>query len=133
MNQFTVTGTKQPRRPDLVFFINGLPLAVIELKNPADEQADIWEAYNQLQTYKDEIADLFVFNEALVISDGWTRASARSRPTASAVCPGARLPTRTTGRCCSSSWRRWCAASSRPTCSWTTCATSSCSSRTATR
>ena len=70
VNQFTVTGTKKPRRPDIVVFVNGLPLSVIELKNPADETADIWQAYDQLQTYKDEIEDLLVFNEALVISDG---------------------------------------------------------------
>jgi type I restriction enzyme R subunit len=72
VNQFTVAGTKQPRRPDLVVFINGLPLAVIELKNPANEQTDIWDAFNQLQTYKDETADLFNCNTALVISDGFT-------------------------------------------------------------
>ena len=72
VNQFTVTGTKQPRRPDLVAFINGLPLAVVELKNPSNEQTDIWDAFTQLQTYKDEIADLFNGNEALIISDGWT-------------------------------------------------------------
>ncbi|MDG5974072.1 HsdR family type I site-specific deoxyribonuclease [Hydrogenophaga taeniospiralis CCUG 15921] len=72
VNQFTVSGSKQPRRPDLVVFINGLPLAVIELKNPANEQTDIWDAFNQLQTYKDETADLFNCNAALVISDGWT-------------------------------------------------------------
>ena len=70
VNQFTITGTKKPRRPDVVVFINGLPLAVVELKNPADVNADVWEAYAQLQTYKDEIEDLFVFNEALVVSDG---------------------------------------------------------------
>ncbi|MBU0594213.1 MAG: type I restriction endonuclease subunit R [Gammaproteobacteria bacterium] len=70
VNQFTVQGTKQPRRPDLVCFINGIPIAVIELKNPALAQADIWSAFNQLETYKAEITDLFVFNEALVISDG---------------------------------------------------------------
>jgi len=70
VNQFTLQGIKQPRRPDLVCFINGLPVAVLELKNPATEQADIWSAFNQLETYKAEIADLFVFNEALVISDG---------------------------------------------------------------
>ncbi|MEI6150501.1 MAG: type I restriction endonuclease subunit R, partial [bacterium] len=70
VNQYTVTGTKQPRRPDIVVFVNGLPLALIELKNPADENADIWKAYGQLGTYKDEIEDLLVFNEALVISDG---------------------------------------------------------------
>ncbi|EGR1332158.1 type I restriction endonuclease subunit R [Vibrio parahaemolyticus] len=72
VNQFTITGTKVNRRPDVIVFINGLPMAVIELKNPADDHADIWNAYNQIQTYKEEIADLFVFNEALVISDGWT-------------------------------------------------------------
>jgi type I restriction enzyme R subunit len=70
VNQFTIKGTKMNRRPDLVVFINGLPIAVIELKNPADDNADVWDAYNQLQTYKEEITDLFVFNEALVISDG---------------------------------------------------------------
>jgi len=70
VNQYTITGSKGNRRPDVIVFINGLPLAVIELKNPADESADIWSAYQQLQTYKDEVSDLFVFNEALVISDG---------------------------------------------------------------
>jgi len=70
VNQFTITGTKGSRRPDVIVFINGLPLVVIELKNPADSSADIWSAYQQLQTYKDEISDLFVFNEALVVSDG---------------------------------------------------------------
>lgn len=70
VNQYTVQGTKQPRRPDLVCFINGIPIAVIELKNTASEQADIWSAFNQLETYKAETTDLFVFNEALVISDG---------------------------------------------------------------
>jgi type I restriction enzyme R subunit len=71
VNQFTITGTKGNRRPDIVVFINGLPISVIELKNPADEHADIWNAFNQLQTYKDEISDLFAFNEALIVSDGW--------------------------------------------------------------
>lgn len=70
VNQFTVTGSKKPRRPDLVVFVNGLPLGIIELKNPADTNADIWKAYQQLQTYKEEISDLLVFNEALVVSDG---------------------------------------------------------------
>ena len=72
VNQFTIQGSKGNRRPDIVVFINGLPIAVIELKNPADEHADVWKAYDQLQTYKDEISDLFVFNEALVLSDGIT-------------------------------------------------------------
>jgi len=70
VNQFTVQGSKQPRRPDLVCFINGLPIAVIELKNLAAEQVGIKDAFHQLQTYKDELADLFVTNEALVASDG---------------------------------------------------------------
>lgn len=72
VNQFTITGTKQPRRPDVICFINGLPLAVLELKSPSGENADIWDAFNQLQTYKDEISDLFIFNEALIVSDGYT-------------------------------------------------------------
>lgn len=72
VNQFTITGTRQPRRPDIICFINGLPFAVLELKSPKDENADIWDAYNQIQTYKEEIPDLFNCNEALVISDGYT-------------------------------------------------------------
>ena len=70
VNQYTITGSKGNRRPDVIVFINGLPLGVLELKNPADNNADIWSAYQQLQTYKDEVSDLFMFNEALVISDG---------------------------------------------------------------
>jgi type I restriction enzyme, R subunit len=70
VNQFTVIENNHNRRPDIVIFINGLPLAVIELKNPADENADIWSAYNQFQTYKQEIQSLFTYNEILVISDG---------------------------------------------------------------
>lgn len=69
VNQYSVEGPKHTRRPDVVVFINGLPLAVIELKNPADENADIWHAYQQLQTYKEDIPDLFTFNEVLAISD----------------------------------------------------------------
>jgi len=70
VNQYTIKGTKTNRRPDIIVFINGIPISVIELKNPADENADIYKAYNQIQTYKDELEDLFVYNEALVISDG---------------------------------------------------------------
>jgi type I restriction enzyme, R subunit len=58
------------RRPDIILFVNGLPLVVIELKNAADEQADVYGAYKQLQTYKQEIPDLFMTNEALVVADG---------------------------------------------------------------
>ena len=70
VNQYTLSGVKGMRRPDIIVFVNGLPLAVLELKNPADNNADIWSAFQQLQTYKDEIPDLFMFNEALVVSDG---------------------------------------------------------------
>ncbi len=58
------------RRPDVVLFVNGLPLAVIELKNPADENATIWSAFQQLQTYQAQIPALFAYNAALVVSDG---------------------------------------------------------------
>ena len=70
VNQFTVIEDRRNRRPDIVVFINGLPLGVIELKNPADEKATIRHAYNQLQTYKSDIPGLFIYNEVLVISDG---------------------------------------------------------------
>jgi len=70
VNQLAVAGTKDGRRPDVVCYLNGLPIAVLELKNPADANADVWAAYRQLQTYKDEIGDLFLTNGALVVSDG---------------------------------------------------------------
>ena len=70
VNQFTVIEGQHNRRPDIVVFVNGLPLVVIELKNPADENATIWSAFRQLQTYKAQIPSLFAYNEALVISDG---------------------------------------------------------------
>lgn len=70
INQYTLKGPKHTRRPDIILFINGLPLVVIELKNPADENADIWKAFEQIQTYKEQIPDLFQYNEVLVISDG---------------------------------------------------------------
>lgn len=70
VNQFAVLENRHSRRPDIVLFINGLPLALIELKNPTDEQATIWTAYQQLKTYCDELPTLFAFNELLVISDG---------------------------------------------------------------
>lgn len=69
VNQFTVHD-RSHRRPDVVIFVNGLPLGLVELKNPADEDADIWDAYRQVQTYKQEIGPIFTFNEAVVISDG---------------------------------------------------------------
>jgi type I restriction enzyme R subunit len=70
VNQFTVIENKANRRPDVVIFINGLPLGVIELKNPGDENATLDGAFNQLQTYKAQISSLFRTNAALVISDG---------------------------------------------------------------
>jgi type I restriction enzyme R subunit len=70
VNQFTVTENKHTRRVDVVLFINGLPVAVIELKNAADENATIWSAFQQLQTYQEEIPTLFACNAALVVSDG---------------------------------------------------------------
>ncbi|WP_461309858.1 type I restriction endonuclease subunit R [Azonexus hydrophilus] len=70
INQFSIKGPHHTRRPDIILFINGLPLVLIELKNPADENADIWKAFDQIQTYKEQIADVFQYNELLVISDG---------------------------------------------------------------
>jgi type I restriction enzyme R subunit len=70
VNQFTVIEAGHNRRPDLVVFVNGLPLALIELKNAADEDATIWSAYAQLQTYKAEVPSLMHYNAALVVSDG---------------------------------------------------------------
>jgi type I restriction enzyme R subunit len=70
VNQFTVIEGQHNRRPDIVVFVNGLPLAVVELKNAADEDATIWSAFNQLQTYKQQIGSLFHYNEVLVVSDG---------------------------------------------------------------
>lgn len=70
VSQFTVVENGHNRRPDLTVFVNGLPLAVIELKNAADEEATIWTAFHQLQTYRKDIPSLFRFNELLVVSDG---------------------------------------------------------------
>ena len=70
VNQFTVREDKDPRRPDVVLFVNGLPLGVVEFKNPMDETATIYTAFNQLQTYKDEMPTLFSMNMMLMVSDG---------------------------------------------------------------
>ena len=70
VNQFTVVENKHERRPDVVLFVNGLPLGIIELKNPTDEDATVWTAWSQLQTYKAELPTLFAMNEVLVVSDG---------------------------------------------------------------
>ena len=70
VNQFAVVENRHSRRPDIVLFVNGLPLAVIELKNAADADATIWTAWQQLQTYQAEIPSLFAPNAVLVVSDG---------------------------------------------------------------
>jgi type I restriction enzyme R subunit len=69
-NQFTVIENNITKRPDVVLFINGLPLVVIELKNPTDENATINKAFTQLQNYKNAIPSLFYYNSALIASDG---------------------------------------------------------------
>jgi type I restriction enzyme R subunit len=70
VNQYTVIEDNHNRRPDLILFINGLPLVVIELKNAVDEKANLRAAYNQIQTYKNQISSLFTYNALLIISDG---------------------------------------------------------------
>ena len=89
VNQFTVAENRKTRRPDVVLFVNGLPLGVIELKNPADEDATIWTAWQQLQTYIAELPTMFSMNEALMVSDG----------------TGARIGTLTSGREWFKPWR----------------------------
>jgi type I restriction enzyme, R subunit len=89
VNQFTISEHKHTRRPDVVLFVNGLPLALIELKNAADEDATIWSAFQQLQTYQAELPSLFAFNAALVVSDGVE----------------VRIGTLTAGRECFKPWR----------------------------
>lgn len=70
VNQFTVIEHQNNRRPDIVLFVNGLPVAVLELKNPGDENATLEGAFNQLQTYKNQIPSLFRTNAVLVTADG---------------------------------------------------------------
>ena len=72
VNQLGVVENKHSRRPDVVLFVNGLPLAVLELKNAADEDATVWTAFQQLQTYQSEMPSLFAANALLVVSDGVT-------------------------------------------------------------
>jgi type I restriction enzyme R subunit len=72
VNQFSVQVDSESgtRRPDIVLFLNGIPISVIELKSPSDLDADIWQAFNQIQTYKEQISRLFYYNSSLVIADG---------------------------------------------------------------
>ena len=71
VNQFTIIENGNNKRPDIILFVNGLPLVVIELKNPTDEKATTKNAFNQLQTYKHLIPTLFIYNALLIASDGW--------------------------------------------------------------
>ena len=70
INQFSIQGPKHTRRPDIILFVNGLPLVLLELKNPADVNANLGKAFDQIQTYKEQIPDLFQYNEILIIADG---------------------------------------------------------------
>lgn len=71
LNQFTIVENHNNKRPDVIIFVNGLPLVVIEIKNATDEKADIKAAFNQLQTYKQTIPSLFNYNSILITTDGW--------------------------------------------------------------
>jgi type I restriction enzyme R subunit len=71
INQFTIIEQNQNKRPDIILFVNGLPLVVIELKNAVDENATIKTAFNQLQTYKQTIPSVFAYNALMIVSDGW--------------------------------------------------------------
>ena len=133
VNQFTVTESGHERRPDTVLFVNGLPLGVIELKNPADPDATMTSAWNQLQTYKSELPTLFSMNEAMIVSDG---NDARMGTLTAGIewfkpwrtISGETWPIRSCRSCrCCSKGRATPVASSR----W--CATSSCSRTTAAR
>lgn len=70
VNQYTIVENGRNKRPDLILFVNGLPLVVIELKNAADENATLQSAFRQVETYKEAIPSLFIYNELIVISDG---------------------------------------------------------------
>lgn len=70
INQFTIIQDNHNRRPDLIVFINGLPIGLIELKNPTDEKTSLESAYKQIETYKTEIQNLLCYNEIIILSDG---------------------------------------------------------------
>lgn len=70
VNQFTLQSAKHTRRPDIILFVNGMPLVLLKLKNPADAHVDIWNAFDEIQTYKEQVPDMFQYNEILIISDG---------------------------------------------------------------
>ncbi len=70
INQFALQGPINVRRPDILVFLNGLPIAILELKNPSNAHTDVQSAFNQIQTYRDDIPDLFDYNLACVLTDG---------------------------------------------------------------
>ena len=76
VNQFSITGPHHTRRPDIVLFVNGLPLVLIELKNPADANAEVWKAFHQIQTYKEQIADALVKSAAKLVVEVLSLATA---------------------------------------------------------
>ena len=133
VNQFTVVEGQHDRRADIVVFVNGLPLGLIELKNAADEDATIWSAYAQLQTYKAEIPSLLAYNAALVVSDGLQARMGSITANRNGSRSGARSMARETPRRRRWSWRCWCAACSSGSGSWTSCTISSSSRKTRTR
>ena len=92
VNQFTVVEGDHKRRLDVVLFLNGLPLAVIELENPANEDATIRSVWQQLRTSQVELPSFFAFNAVLAISDVSRPGSAPSPPGGSGSSPGARSP-----------------------------------------
>jgi type I restriction enzyme R subunit len=124
VNQFTVVEGQNNRRPDVLIFLNGLPIVLLELKNPADENATIWNAFDQIQTYKAQISSLFTYNELLIISDGLEARVGSLTATTERF-----MPWRTIG---AKRWRRRRCLSSRSCCRacstnadcWTSSATS---------
>jgi type I restriction enzyme R subunit len=89
VNQFSITGPHHTRRPDIILFVNGLPLVLIELKNPADQNADVWKAFHQIQTYKEQIPTPSSTTRCWSSPTAARRCWARSRPQPSASWPGA--------------------------------------------
>ena len=133
VNQFSIKGPHHTRRPDIILFVNGLPLVLLELKNPADENADIWKAYDQIQTYKEQIPDVFQYNELLVIADGSEarlRFAVGQRRTLHAVAHHRRRHHRPAGPV-QRAGNDWCAVCWRRRICSTPCASSCCSRMTA--
>lgn len=132
VNQFSIRGPRHTRRPDIILFVNGLPLMLLELKNPADLNADVWKAYEQLQTYKEQIPDVFQTNEILVISDGTEALLGTLSADAERFMAWRTIDGLTLDRWArSTSCRRWCAVCWPQAICWTTCAISCCSRTTA--